>query len=449
MIFSKKDITETLKLGWPVSLGQLGHIMLGVVDSLMVGHVGASSLAASSLVNGIFFLIIVLGIGMTMAVTPLISIAKGSGKADKCRLILKNAIIVNLTLAVILTICVYSFSFAIPFLGQPVEVVLLSQSYIKILSYSIIPFLVFQTFRQFIEGLSITKPTMYIAIVANIINAFGNWLLIYGNWGFPAMGLDGAGYSTLITRGFIALAVILFVMNYKETKNLLPTRIFGKPEKKLVMKIINIGLPSGMMYMMEVGAFAFSAVMIGWLGSTQLAAHQIAISLASISYMIILGISTAGTIRVGNAVGKKDSTGIKQAGFGALALGAGFMTFSGLIFIFFSNELPAFYISNEEVIRTAANLLIVAAFFQISDGLQAVGSGILRGLTDVKIPLYLTIISYWVIGIPVGYLLGFVFNLGVIGIWIGLLLGLTIAAISFVFRFYKLSGLRTRDNATN
>ncbi len=436
----KKEIRETLKLSWPVSLGQLGHIMLGVVDSLMVGHVSASALAASSLVNGIFFLVIVLGIGMTMAVTPLVSIAKSSGKTGECKSILLNAIYVNLTLAIILTLIIYFLSYTLPYLGQQTEVEVLAQSYMKILAYSIIPFLIFQTFRQFIEGLSITKPTMYIAIIANIINAIGNWILIFGKFGIPALGLDGAGYATFITRLFIMMSVIFYALYSVNVKNYLPVRFWGKLNSYLVKKIIQIGFPSGLMYMMEVGAFAFSAVMIGWLGSEQLAAHQIAISLASISYMIILGISTAGTIRVGNAVGQKDFKQIKRAGISALLLGASFMSVSAIIFVLFNKLLPTLYISNVNVISIASQLLIVAAIFQLSDGLQAVGSGILRGLTDVKIPLYVTIFSYWIIGIPVGYLLGFIAGFGVLGIWVGLLIGLTLAASLFVIRFIKLSG---------
>ncbi len=437
---NKNELIETLKLSWPVSLGQLGHIMLGVVDSLMVGHVSASALAAASLVNGIFFLVIVLGIGMSMAVTPLVSIAKSSEEAGKCKSILLNSLYVNLILAIILTLIIYFLSYSLPYLGQQNEVEVLAQSYMKILAYSIIPFLIFQTFRQFIEGLSITKPTMYIAIIANVVNAIGNWILIFGKFGVPALGLDGAGYATLITRLFIMMSVIFYAFYSHEVKNYLPAKFLGKLNPDLIIKIIRIGFPSGLMYMMEVGAFAFSAVMIGWLGSEQLAAHQIAISLASISYMIILGISTAGTIRVGNALGRKDFKQIKRAGLSALSLGVIFMSVSAIIFISLNRFLPTLYISNPNVIEIASQLLIVAAIFQLSDGLQAVGSGILRGLTDVKVPLYVTIFSYWIIGIPSGYLLGFMAGFGVPGIWMGLLIGLTLAAVLFVIRFIKLSG---------
>lgn len=436
-LLSKTDFKETIKLAWPVSLGQLGHVTLGVVDSVMVGQVGTDSLAASSLVNGLFFLVIVLGIGMTMATTPLVSIAKGENNFSRCSKIFKQSIIVNFAFSVLLTFIVYYLSFLIPFLNQSEHVAVLAESYLKILSYSIIPFLLFQTYRQYVEGLSITKPPMYIAIAANIINFFGNWLLIYGNLGFSAMGLDGAGYSTLFTRLFMAITIIIYVKKAKKLKQFSTVKNFISFDLKIIKKIIAIGLPSGLMYALEVGAFAFSAIMVGWLGSIQLAAHQIAISLASISYMIILGISAAGTIRVGNALGERNKTKIRRAGFTAIIIGVIFMILSGTSFIIFNKFFPSLYIENIKVIEVASNLLIIAALFQISDGIQAIGLGILRGLTDVKVPLVITFIAYWVFAIPFGYILGFKLRFGVIGIWSALLIGLTIAAVLFFVRFNK------------
>ena len=436
-LISETDFSETIKLAWPVSLGQLGHVTLGVVDSIMVGQVGTDSLAAASLVNGLFFLVIVLGIGMTMATTPLVSIAKGENNFNKCSIIFKQSIIVNLVFSVLLTFIVYYLALLIPFLNQPEHVAVLAVSYLKILSYSIIPFLLFQTYRQFVEGLSITKPPMYIAIAANVINFFGNWVLIYGNFGFDAMGLDGAGYSTLFTRLFMVLAIFVYVMKSKKLNRFNPIPVLKAIDYKIIKKIISIGLPSGLMYTLEVGAFAFSAIMVGWLGSIQLAAHQIAISLASISYMIILGISAAGTIRVGHAIGEKNKTNIRKAGFTAVLIGVIFMILSGTTFIIFNKFFPSLYVSNNQVIEVASKLLIVAALFQISDGIQAIGVGILRGLTDVKIPLFITFLAYWVFAIPLGYILGFKMKFGVLGIWSALLVGLTVAAILFIIRFDK------------
>jgi MATE family multidrug resistance protein len=279
------------------------------------------------------------------------------------------------------------------------------------------------------------RPAMIIALLANLVNAFTNWLLIFGNWGFPQLELDGAGWATFASRVFMALALMGFVMNNKFFSKYDVTFHFKSINLPVIKKILALGLPSGFQYFFEVGAFSFAVVMVGWLGTKQLAAHQIAINLASISFMAVLGISVAGSIRVGNAVGKKDIAETRRAGFTASFLGAGVMTFAGIIFVLFRDFLPTLYVNDETVISYASSLLIIAALFQISDGMQAVGIGILRGLTDVKIPTAITFIAYWIVGLPVGYLLGFNFELGVQGVWIGLLLGLTTSAILLTLRF--------------
>jgi MATE family multidrug resistance protein len=432
----KFHIKETLKLAYPVTIGQLGHIMLGVVDSIMVGKVGAVPLAASSLVNGLVFLIVVFGLGMSLAITPLVAIAKGREDHKQCGIILRQALLINSTLALFLNGLIYILADMIFYLNQPLEVAIQAASYAKILSFSILPFMTFQSYRQFIEGLYYTKPAMYISIIANLFNAFGNWVFIYGNLGFPAYGLDGAGYSTFFTRLFIALAMMLYVISSKRFKDYDPTFRFRNINWGVIQRLFSIGIPSGFQHFFEVGAFAFSAVMIGWLGSNQLAAHQIAMSMASITFMSILGISAAGTIRVGNALGRENLKEVRYAGFGALFLAGSIMGTFGIIFIIFRNVLPTFYIENTEVVQIASVLIIVAALFQISDGTQAVGLGILRGITDVRVPTLITLIAYWILGIPAGYLLGFTFDKGVLGIWIGLLIGLTVAAFFFTLRFH-------------
>lgn len=425
------------KLAIPVSIGQLGHIMMGVVDSFMVGKLGTDSLAASGLANGLFFFILVLGIGMSHAITALVAIARGENKYEECGIIVRQALLVNVVFSIILTLLTYLAAHMVVYLNQAPSVTLLTKSYLEILSFSILPFMLFQTYRQFVEGLSDTKTPMYLAIIANVVNVIGNWLLIFGNLGFPALGLDGAGFATLITRSFMGLGMLFIVLKFGKYKKYDPTLKFRSINKRVMKKIINIGLPSGLTYSLEVGAFAFAAIIIGWLGSASLAAHQIAINLASISYMVVLGISSAATIRVGNALGEKNILDIKYAGYSAILLGLIFMTFTGLVFILFNKFLPSLYINEEEVIKIASSLLIIAALFQLSDGVQAVGLGVLKGVTDVKIPMIITLIAYWIIALPVGYLLGFVFKLNIIGIWLGLLLGLTIAAVLFVIRFYQ------------
>jgi MATE family multidrug resistance protein len=435
MSYIKKHIISTIQLAYPVIIGQLGIIMMGVVDSLMVGKLGAAPLAAAALGNSLTFILLIIGIGVSMAVTPLVAIAVGAHKFEDCGIYFRQSLLVNTIFSILLAVLIFFAADLIQYFDQPLDVQFQARSYMRILGFSSLPLMLFQTYKQFIEGLSIMRPAMIIALLANIINAFTNWLLIFGNWGFPELGLDGAGWATFASRGFMALAIMGFVMNTKFFRQYDVSFHFKSINWSIIKKILSLGLPSGFQYFFEVGAFSFAVVMVGWLGTKQQAAHQIAINLASISFMAVLGISAAGSIRVGNAVGKKDIIETRRAGFTASILGASIMFVSAIIFILFRNFLPTLYVNDEVVISYASSLLVIAALFQISDGTQAVGIGILRGLTDVKIPTAVTFIAYWIVGLPVGYLLGFNFEMGVQGVWIGLLLGLTTSAILLTLRF--------------
>jgi MATE family multidrug resistance protein len=435
MIHLKKHIVSTFQLAYPVIIGQLGIIMMGVVDSLMVGKLGAAPLAASSLGGSSAFIVLIIGIGITYAVTPLVAIAVGAGKFEDCGIYFRQSLFVNSILSIIIVVIIYFAADLIQYFDQPKEVQDQAADYMRIIGFSSIPLLLYQSYKQFIEGLSVMRPAMIITLIANLVNVFANWLLIYGNLGFPALGLNGAGWATFASRAFMALALMGFVMNNRFFKKYDVSFHFKSINWPVIKKILSLGLPSGIQYFFEVGAFAFAVVMVGWLGTAQLAAHQIAINLASISFMAVLGISVAGSIRVGNAVGMKDIAETRRAGFTASLLGASIMFGAGVIFILLRNFLPTLYVNDEVVISYASSLLVIAALFQISDGTQAVGIGILRGLTDVKFPTAITFIAYWIVGLPVGYLLGFTFELGVQGVWIGLLLGLTTSAILLTLRF--------------
>lgn len=431
----KKHILSTFGLAYPIIIGQLGIIMMGVVDSLMVGHLSAAHLAAASLGNSLAFILMIIGIGVSLAVTPLVAIAVGANKYDECGIYFRQSLLVNSTLSIFLAFAIYFAAGLIEYFDQPPEVQILAKSYMRIIGFSTLPLMVFQTYKQFIEGFSIMKPAMIIAILANLINAFVNWILIFGELGFPRLELNGAGWATFASRLFMAICIMIYVMKSKLFRQYDVSFHFKNFNRHIIKKILSLGLPSGFQYFFEIGAFSFAVVMVGWLGTKQLAAHQIAINLASISFMAVLGISVAGSIRVGNAVGMKDISETRRAGFTASLLGAFVMFISGVIFILFRNHLPTLYVQDDQVINYASSLLIIAALFQLSDGTQAVGIGILRGLTDVKIPTAITFIAYWIVGLPIGYLLGFTFDLGVQGVWIGLLLGLTTSAILLTLRF--------------
>jgi len=433
----KQHIKETIKLALPISIGQLGHIMLGVTDSIMVGRVGAAQLAASSLVNGLVWLVVVFGFGLTLALTPLTAIERGKGRSTECGVILRQGLVVNVLFAILLVLALYFLSGLIAFLKQPADVTELAISYGRIISFSIFPFMIFGVYRQFLEGLSIMKPAMYVLLLSNLVNIFANWVFIYGNLGATAYGLDGAGFATFISRTFMALALLGYVLKAKVLKPFDPGFRFKRIDFMVMKEIIRIGIPMGFQHFFEVGAFAFSAVMIGWLGSKELAAHQIALSLASITFMLITGLSSATTVRIGFSFGQKDMPRIRKAGFSSLTLTISVMSVFALSFIILRNYLPLLFIAEADVVSITATLLIIAALFQISDGSQAVGLGMLRGIKDVKIPTYYTLIAYWIIGLPVGYLLCFTFGYGVNGIWIGFLVGLSTAAFLLIQRFNK------------
>jgi multidrug resistance protein, MATE family len=435
MEIHKKDIKQTINLATPIIIGQLGHMMMGVVDSVMVGKIGAAPLAAASISNGIFIIILILGYGISMAISPLVAKHYGAKEYEKCGVVLRQGLIVNIITSFILFAALFFVADIIAYLNQPEEIIDQAIKYTKTLGWSMIPVMLFQTYRQYAEGLSIMRPAMVVTLSANIINIFANWVFIFGNLGIPAFGLVGAGIATFCSRVFMASALIWFVSSAKRFKPFDPTLHFKKIDWSIMKKILQIGLPSGFQYFFEVSAFAGSSIIIGWIGTNALAAHHIALNMASITYMFALGVSAAATVRVGNAVGLKNREKIRNAGFSAILMGATVMGFFGVMFIIFRNIFPTFYIADINVIEIAASLLIIAAFFQIFDGTQAVGLGILRGIADVKAPTVITFLAYWVVGLPVGYVLGFNFDMGVQGVWIGLSIALAVSAFLLSFRF--------------
>ena len=439
MRINKDEIRKTLTLAYPVIIGQLGFIMMGVVDSVMVGSVGAVPLAAASVGNSLFILIFIVGLGISIAVTPLVAIAVGGNRYEECGILFRQSLLINLVVGILIALIIFILSQLLNHINQPPEVVSLAGSYSKLLGFSAIPGMIFSSYKQFIEGFSVMKPAMFVVLLANLINAFFNWLLIFGKMGFPELGLDGAGWATFASRIFMAVVIMMYVMRAANFKQYDVTFHFKSINARIIKKILALGLPSGMQYFFEVGAFSFAVVMVGWLGTYQLAAHQIAINLASISFMCAVGVSAAGSIRVGNAVGRRNIPETRRAGFTAVVVSASIMGTFGIVFITLRNFLPSLYIDNPAVISFASSILIIAALFQVSDGVQAVGIGILRGLTDVKAPTVITFIAYWVLALPIGYLLGFTFKYGIVGVWIGLFLGLTTSALLLTLRFNKKS----------
>lgn len=435
----KEHFSKNFILAYPVVLSQLGHILVSVFDSLMVGRIGTIPLAAASLGNSIFMITLVLGLGVSFSITPLIAAADGRKNFTRISLLLLNGLVSNVLLGILLFIAGYFIAPYITLLDQPPQVVSMTIPYLKILFFSMVPFMVFQAFRQFAEGLSLTKQAMYITVIANVINIILNYIFIYGKLGFPAMGLVGAGWATFISRVIMAMMMAAYVLYAKRFE--IYRRYLRLQHLSFIhmYRIFKLGLPISGQMIFEMGAFSFSAIMIGWIGAKELAAHQIAINVASVSYMMASGIAAAATIRVGNQKGLGNFRAMRMAGISSFAMGAGFMVLSGILMILGNRLIPMLYINDPEVIQIASVLLIIAALFQISDGVQVVGLGALRGLEDVKVPGVISLIAYWVIGLPTGYLLCFKAGFGVNGIWTGLLVGLSVAAILLFIRFKTLS----------
>ncbi|PSR52917.1 MATE family efflux transporter [Adhaeribacter arboris] len=435
----QSHLKQNFHLAYPVVLSQLGHILVTVCDSIMVGRTGTLPLAAASLGNSVFTLFMVWGLGISMGITPLIASADGRKNRRRISLLLFNGTLVCSILGVILFILGYSFAPYLYFLHQPPEVVRLAIPYLQILFCSLIPLMIFQGLRQFAEGLSLTRQSMYISVLANIVNFGLNYLLVFGNLGFPRLGLQGAATATLIARLMMPVMMGMYIWRaprFAEYRYKIQRKLISF---KHMRRIIQLGFPIALQMIFEMSAFSFSAIMIGWLGAKQLAAHQIAINVAAVTYMMASGIAAAATIRVSNELGRGRYQQMRQAGYSSILMAFMFMSVMAILLILGKSLIPLLYVSDIQVIQMAGGLLIIGALFQLSDGVQVVGLGALRGLEDVKVPGFISLLAYWIIGLPTGYFLCFHAGLGVNGIWLGLLTGLTIAACLLFLRFKKLS----------
>ncbi len=435
----RHHIRPNFLLAYPVMLSMLGQVMTGVADSVMVGWTGALPLAASSFANIFFTIPLFFGVGVSYAITPLVAQAEGAKDTSKIIEVLKNGSFINLITGLLLTGLIFSVEPFMHSMGQPEEVVTLAIPYLSIIAVSIIPTMIFQTYRQFAEGLQRTRIAMIIVIGSNLLNIALNYVLIFGYYGFPELGLNGAGWATLIARVVMAISMMIYVFGARKYQPYRAGFNLGGYSKSLISKMLHIGIPAGSQFIFEAGAFGFSAIMMGWLGTTALAAHQIAINLATISYMTTSGLGAAATIRVGNFLGQRDQKNLRAAAFTMIGMAVVIMAAWALLFIIGRYFLPSLYIDDDGVIQLTASLMIIAAFFQLSDGIQVVTAGALRGLQDVKIPSLLIFVAYWIIALPLGYLLAFPLQMKANGVWIGLFIGLTITAGAMVVRFYKLS----------
>ena len=447
-----KDYTKEFKYNWqlaaPVMLGMLGHTFVSFVDNIMVGQLGTAELAAVSLGNSFMFIAMSLGIGFSTAITPLVAEADAEQNFENGKSSFKHGLFLCTVLGVLLFLLVFFAKPLMYLMKQPVEVVELAIPYLDLVAFSLIPLVVFQGFKQFSDGLSLTKYPMYATLVANIVNVILNYVLIFGKFGFPEFGIVGAAYGTLISR-FIMVWYLWYLLKGKEKSKAFVTNIkFFVLNKLMLKKIINLGAPSAMQMFFEVAIFTAAIWLSGLLGKNPQAANQIALNLSSMTFMVAMGLSVASMIRIGNQKGLKAYAELRRIAYSLFLLGTILAVCFAILFFALHNYLPKLYVDfddaknlvdNTEVVSIASKLLIAAAIFQISDSIQVVVLGALRGLQDVKIPTIITFISYWLIGFPVSWHFGKADALGSFGIWLGLLAGLTTAAILLYIRFNYLT----------
>ncbi len=434
-----KEFKYNLSIAFPIMMGQLGHVMVGLADNLMIGQLGAAPLAAVSLGNSLVFIALSLGIGFSFAITPLIAEADGASNIEKGRSFFHHGVILCTVNGILLFLLLLLAKPILYHLDQPPEVVALAIPYLEIVAFSMIPLMIFQAYKQFADGLSQTKYAMYATLLANIINVIFNFLLIYGLWIFPRMELEGAAIATLISRFFMVWFLWELLRRKKKFKEYF---IWSKKEllKTAIFKrILALGMPTALQMFFEVAIFTGTIFLAGMLGTNPQAANQIALNLASMTFMIAVGLGVTATIRVGNQKGLHNYKDLRRIAFSTFLLVFLIEAVFAILFILLKDWLPTLYIDNVDVIILSAQLLVVAALFQLSDGLQVVILGALRGLQDVKIPTLICFIAYWVIGFPVSIYYGKAEQLGSMGIWLGLLAGLSASAIMLYFRFNYLS----------
>ncbi len=441
------EASKTIRLALPIIIGELAQMALHIIDTAMVGAISYKQLAAAALVVNAMNIPFVLGIGMTISVSQMVSMAHGRHDSKLVSHYFFNGFVLCAITAIVISLSLVFGKNILLHLGQDAEVVEFALPFMKLMGLSIIPMLLFMTLKQFTDGLEFTRTAMLISLAGMPVNILLNWLLIYGNGGFPRLELVGAGWATLITRSIMFIVLGIIILKHSTFRKYMAVsgsqwRLRWQTQKELM----HIGIPSSLQIGMEAGAFAVSGIIIGTISAIAQASHQIALSCASFTFMVSMGLAQAGSIRVSNSFGRRDWAKIEKIGKSTLLVALAYGMFCAISFGLFRHQLPMLFNKNQEVLQLAGTLLLFAAVFQISDSTQAIGAGLLRGIKDVKYPTVMIGIAYWVIGLPVGYVLAFTFEMGSSGIWLGLITGLTLASLFLISRFLKMSKRNTGNS---
>lgn len=421
-----------LALAVPVVLAELGWMAMGVVDTLMVGRLSPEAIGAVGIGSVIFFTLGIFGMGLLLGLDTLVSQAFGAGRTDECHRWLVHGVYLSLMVTPPLTLLSYALIAALPRWGMHPRVLALTIPYLSIVTWSLLPLLLYAAFRRYLQAMNLVAPITVALISANIVNALVNWILIFGHLGAPAMGAAGAAWATVASRVYMAAVLLIAIVYYDARRgtNLREVPLALEPAR--VRRVVDLGLPAAGQVTLEVGVFAAASALAGRLDPISLASHQIVLNVVGVTFMVPLGVASAAAVRVGQAVGRRDPEAAARSGWTALTIGAGFMACSAATLLAFPAELTRLFTSDRRVIATAVTLFLVAAMFQLFDGLQGVATGVLRGLGDTRTPMVSNLAAHWVIGLPVGYVLCFWRGWGVVGLWVGLSTGLMLVGLALL-----------------
>ena len=435
----RADFLLTLRLALPLALAEIGWMSMGIVDTIMVGRLpdSAISIGATGLGQSLYHSIAIFGGGLLLGLDTFVAHAYGREDLNDARLSLVNGLFLAFALTPVLMLAVSFWPALMARFGISVELVGPMRPFLRALNWGTLPLLAYFALRRYLQAVNVANPIMFALISANVVNAVGDWILIYGHLGFKPMGITGSGWSTCIARIYMAGVLAVTLLWVESRRSLSKWAHAVRIDWSRVSSLLKLGAPAATQILLEIGAFSAATALIAKLGPIPLSGHEIALNCAAFTFMVPLGISSAAAVRVGQQLGRRDAAGARRAGWSAIMLGVGFMTCSGLVFVSFPTLIARMFTPSETVIRTGARLLLVAAAFQLFDGLQTVATGALRGAGDTKTPMLANFIAYWLIGLPAGYLLCFRLGWGALGIWMGLCGGLMIIGSALLFSWHK------------
>jgi MATE family multidrug resistance protein len=440
-IRARSELAQTLSLAWPVVVAELGWMFMGVIDTLMVGRLSPEAIGAVGLGSSVYLALAIFGMGLLLGLDTFVAQAFGAGRLRDCHQWLLQGIYLGAIMTPPLIVATLALAATMPSWGLHPAVLALSRPYLEVVAWSTPPLMLYAAFRRYLQAVHLVRPVMIVLVTANLVNVAMNWTLIFGHLGFPALGTAGAAWATVLARTYMAVALALVIVLHERRARV---GLFDMPlafDAVRARALLRLGLPAATHMTAEVGAFAAATALAGRLDPVALAAHQIAINVASVTYMVPLGVAAAGAVRVGHAVGRRDAAGVGRAGWTALAVGVGFMALAALAMVLVPAPIISLFTTDGAVVATGVSLLFIGAAFQLFDGLQSVATGVLRGLGDTHTAMLSNIAGHWIIGLPAGALLCFRAGWGVRGLWVGLSIGLILVAIALVAKWHA----RARD----